>query len=171
MTPLDLPVSHPPLYHSHLIRNKSTDQRGAWPVQGKLEEPGPRVARSRRQFSNRPPGGGRIKSKTAPSIRLRNEESSPTGRGGSAASTISGSASRHWACVLPSPAIWRTTLTDCSCIIGSAYDAYRFDGAQIRIAEVYQSTARTGPQGSMSDVFRVSTCSGEVVGSAVGGTC
>ena len=36
MTPLDLPVSHPPLYHSHLISNKSTVQRGAWPVQGSL---------------------------------------------------------------------------------------------------------------------------------------
>jgi hypothetical protein len=58
-----------------------------------------------------------------------------------------------------------------SCIIGSGYDAYRFDGAQIRIADVYQSTARTGPQGSMSDVFRVSTCSAEVVGSDVGETC
>ena len=58
-----------------------------------------------------------------------------------------------------------------SCIIGSAYDEYRFDGAQIRIAEVYQSTARMGPQGSISNVFRVSTCSDEVVGSAVGETC
>jgi len=170
MTPLDLPVSHPPLYHSHLISNKSTVQRGAWPVQGSLRNQALEWPSVDGSFRTGHPEGGRIKSKTAPSIRLRNEESSPTGRGGSAA-TISGSASRHWACVLPSPAIWRTTLTDCSCIIGSAYDAYRFDGAQIRIAEVYQSTARTGPQGSMSDVFRVSTCSGEVVGSAVGETC
>jgi hypothetical protein len=44
MTALDLPVSYPPLYHSDLISNESTVQRGAWPVQGKLEEPGPRVA-------------------------------------------------------------------------------------------------------------------------------
>ena len=58
-----------------------------------------------------------------------------------------------------------------SCIIGLAYDTCRFDSAQLCIGEVYQSTARTGPQGSMSDVFRVSTCSGEVIGSAIGEIC
>ena len=123
------------------------------------------------RFRTGRPEGGRIKSNTAPSIRLRNEESSPTGtrRIGSEhdlgqclatlglRSTLAGHLADH-------PHRF-------SCIIGSAYDAYRFDGAQIRIAEVYQSTERTGPQGSMSDVFRVSTCSGEVVGSAIGETC
>src|SRR6516164_9869939 len=105
MTPLDLPVSHPPLYHSHLISNKSTVQSGAWPVQGSLRNQALEWPSVDGSFRTGHPEEGRIKSKTALSIRLRNDESSPTGRGGSAASTISGSASRYWACLLPSPAI------------------------------------------------------------------
>ena len=76
MTPLDLPVSHPPLYHSHLIRNKSTVQRGAWPVQGSLRNQTLEWPSVDGSFRTGHPKGGRIKSKTAPSIRLRNEESS-----------------------------------------------------------------------------------------------
>jgi hypothetical protein len=64
MTPLDLAVSHPPLYHSDLISNKSAVQRGAWPVQGKLEEPGPRSSPwwIDGSFRTGDPEGGRIKS-------------------------------------------------------------------------------------------------------------
>ena len=167
MTPLNLPVSHPPLYHSHLISNKSTVQRGAWPVQGSLRNQAlewPSVDGSFR--TGHPEGGAsnlkprRLSGCVMRKARQLNEAERQRARSRATLglrSALAGHLADH-------PQRF-------SCIIGSAYDEYRFDGAQIRIAEVYQSTARTGPQGSISDVFRLSTRSGEVVGSAVGETC
>ena len=160
MTPLDLPVSHPPLYHSHLISNESTVQRGAWPVQGSLRNQAlewPSVDGSFR--TGDPEGGRRLSGCVMRKARQLDEADRQRARSRAVPRDI-GMRSALAGYLADHPHRF-------SCIIGSAYDAYRFDGAQIRLAEVYQSTARTGPQGSMSDVFRVSTCSGEVVGSAV----
>jgi hypothetical protein len=151
MTPLDLPVSHAPLYHSYLISNKSTVQRGAWPVQGSLRNPssGPQST-AVFEPATRMEGASNLKPRRLSGCVMRKaRQLDEADRQRARSRAVPRDIGLAFCPRRPSSGPLSSIL------LHHRLGLYRFDGAQIRIAEVYQSTARTGPQGSMSDFFRV----------------